>query len=73
MVLTMALKKCEIPWLNLFSNDLKRGEYRLFTNGSVVISIWASDKIVKTASTAHTIIENMTKIRINQKINQNTA
>jgi hypothetical protein len=33
MVTTMALKKCELQCLDLFSDGLKKGEYRLFSDG----------------------------------------
>ena len=48
---TMALKKNQCEHLfDLFGNGLRKGEYRVFSNGKVLICVWASESIVKIAS-----------------------
>lgn len=55
---TMALKKNQCEHLfDLFGNGLRKGEYRVFSNGKVLICVWASESIVKTATTCFSIQE----------------
>jgi hypothetical protein len=58
MLTTMALKKNQNELLfQLFGHDLRKGKYRVFSNGNIQICVWASEKIVKTASTCFQVQE----------------
>jgi hypothetical protein len=39
---------------DLFSHDLNHHQYRVFKKGEVLLSIWADNKVMMCASTAHT-------------------
>lgn len=38
---------------NLFSHDLDFNEYRVFSNGSIMVSVWLDNKLMICASTTH--------------------
>ena len=43
---------------NVLSHNLKCGQYRIFTNGSIIVSVFADEKIMKTATTFFRIRNN---------------
>lgn len=38
---------------------MAKGEYRIFSNGKVLLSIWASERLVKTVTTNFVLEENI--------------
>jgi hypothetical protein len=54
---TLAMKKkSHSPLFRVITHNLRPKEYRVFTNGKVVVSIFHSDQILKVASTAFTVV-----------------
>ena len=62
---TFSLKKSEGEGLfHLFGNGLSAGEYRIFQNGDLFLSVWASNHLVKTVSTQYSLQSN--DVEVNQ-------
>jgi hypothetical protein len=50
--LTMSIPDTELNGLlDLFASDLKKGEYRTFSNGKILLTVFQDEGTVKTAST----------------------
>lgn len=49
---TFAVPADHFPFTDLMAKDLKWHEYRVFTNGRIILSFWLDNKLVITASSA---------------------
>lgn len=58
---TFGVASNDVPELSLFSHNLHHHEYRLFTDGKIVLSLWLDNKLVITASNMFDLISPTTK------------
>lgn len=51
-----SLKTNQVPYIDLFSYNLKHKEFRTFTNGNVILTVFADDEVVRTVTNSFHIV-----------------